>query len=73
MTSAYTDAQLLDMLHRKEFVGDTATDIADRMGITRSAVMGHIRRIREAHKAVPCECTKAENKDGGMPVKWWAA
>lgn len=31
-----------------------------------------VKRIRDDLDAVPDLATKAENRDGGMPPRWWA-
>jgi hypothetical protein len=65
----WADAEVLDVMHRATR-GDTYVSIGADYGVTRSAIAGMVMRIREAD--LPCECTKPENRDGGMPARWWA-
>jgi hypothetical protein len=51
--------------------GLSASLIAARLGVTRSAVLGILHRVRVETDAVPCACVKPENKDGGMQAGWW--
>ena len=39
--------------------------------LTNGQVQGIRHRARQASK-VPCKCHKRENRDGGMPERWWA-
>lgn len=41
------------------------------VGMSRGGIMDHVRRIRAASDRHGCACTKAENRDGGMPSGWW--
>ena len=67
---ALSDAHLLAILEARA-LGATVDDIALRMGLTRSAVAGHIFRM--APGRVPDHCRRPENRDGGMPPGWWRA
>ena len=64
----WADSEVLDVMHRATR-GDTYVSIGADYGVTRSAIAGMVMRIREAD--LPCECTKPENRDGGMPARWW--
>lgn len=80
MSGRVSDLQVLEMLHLRE-AGETNAAIGKRFGMTVSAVAGVLHRVREgerAHEAScsrrgmpPCVCTKAENRNGGMPPRWW--
>ena len=71
------DAKTLELMDLRA-EGLTAAAAADRLGVTRSAVLGLELRMRAemalaeavtgAHPAV-----KPKNLDGGMPRRWWAA
>ena len=65
-----SDERMLEVLHLSEG-GMGCTTIGRRLGLTKNAVVGIVNRIR--HEPDRCECVRAENKSGGMPVKWWAA
>ena len=64
----WADSEVLDVMHRATR-GDTYVSIGADYGVTRSAIAGMVMRIREAE--LPCACTKPENRDGGMPARWW--
>lgn len=63
------DILCLNILHLTENEGLSARQAAEKLGTTKSAVLGFVNRVRNAQE--PCECTKPENKDGGMPERWW--
>jgi transcriptional regulator len=67
------DIQVLEILYLRECCGWTAASVAHELGTTRNADIGHTNRIRTEHEQVACTCVKPENKDGGMPERWWAA
>ena len=46
---------------------------ASQIGVTRSTLLGAVRRVNLAANAAPCACTRPENRDGGMPHRWWQA
>jgi transposase len=66
------DIRDLEILHKAEVDGLVYAQIGQRYGMTRSAVGGLIKRFRDAADDVPCRCRKLENRDGGMPARWWA-
>ena len=68
--SRASDEHILQVLHLVEQRGISYSDIGSRMGTTRSAVSGIMNRYRESY-VDECECIKAENRDGGMPARWW--
>ena len=71
-----TDERDLQILHLLDH-GDsgaplTGAVVAQRMGMTRSAVLGLKSRTSGAAGKIPCRCRKKKNRDGGMPPRWWA-
>lgn len=70
MISRARDEALLDMLHVQATEG-TAVARA-RFGMTNSQVQGKLHTTVRASDAIPCLCDKPENRDGGMPPRWWA-
>ena len=70
MPTKWTDEETLDILDRHERQGQTGPAIAKHYGTSKSAIMGLIHRVRREEQ--PCKCRKPENKDGGMPERWWA-
>ncbi|MEI4470942.1 hypothetical protein [Frigidibacter sp. MR17.24] len=66
---AFTDQQLLQMLEWRED-GASMQAIGNRLGRSRNAVIGALNRLRADDQ--PCLCRKPENRDGGMPRRWWA-
>ena len=69
--SHWTDVDILRALDMHEGQGLTAAEAGRRMGVSRSAVLGVIHRINKDADRVPCLCQKPENRDGGMPARWW--
>ena len=65
------DMRLLELLHMTECEGMTRKAAGKRFGMTKSAVIGQLDRIGKAMQ--PSTATRPENRDGGMPAKWWAA
>lgn len=55
---------ILDMYDRY-----SSPKIAKKLGMTKNTVLGKIYRVRKVEQ--PCRCIKPENKDGGMPNRWW--
>lgn len=73
MSKVYTRAEdlcLLEKLHLKDNRGLTFAQIAERFGVSRSSVAGSIDRVNAA--LAPCAAKNPENRDGGMPERWWA-
>ncbi len=60
--------EVLDLWYQ----GYSASEIAKQFGVSRSAILGLVHRVRADTDRFPSEATKPENKDGGMPARWWA-
>ena len=77
MKRHWSDAEMLFALDAMERRGlsaaQCAAELARRFGVARgrSAVLGMIKRVREDLGRLPDECTRPENRDGGMPELWW--
>ncbi len=71
VASRLDDEVALQILHLRDTTDLTAEHIGRRVGKTRSAVLGIVKRIRDEPIA-PCECLRPENRDGGMPPRWWS-
>lgn len=67
--SEFTDKQILTMLDLRDHEGWTAKAIGERFGVSKGTIIGLFDRIRK--KEQPDACLKAENRNGGMPRKWW--
>ena len=71
------DLRLLEALDLRERLGMTFADVAMRMPrrdgyrMSRGGVIGILSRVVRAHEAIPCNCVKPDNRDGGMPERWW--
>jgi hypothetical protein len=65
------DEQYLRIMHLIDAEGQTMASVAARTGMTRSSVAGRVKRIRDTYQAQDF-CRKPENRDGGMPERWWA-
>ncbi len=63
------DIKLLKMLDLRDHEGMGSTQIGEAVGLSRSAAVGALSRVKRAE--VPCACSKPENMDGGMPRGWW--
>ncbi len=82
-TSRADDEGLLHLLDLRDECGLTFAEIAERAGRTRSSIAGAFKRFRDgdtkfvqqcADRGLPyCACQKPENRDGGMPMRWWKA
>lgn len=68
----WTDRQMLDALDLMERQGLSGAEVAVRVGRSRAAVLGMVKRIRDDLAAVPDLTVKPENRDGAMPARWWA-
>lgn len=66
-----TDREMLETLDLHERQGLSAAQVAARVGRSRSAVLGLVKRINDAADAVPDRALRPENRDGGMPARWW--
>jgi len=78
----WTDRQILEAMDMFERQGLTAAEVAARLGLgSRNAVIGMVSRVRrdlaasEGAGFPPGQgpAVRAENCDGGMPVRWWLA
>lgn len=67
----WTDEQVLTMLDMWDRQGRRAAEIARHFGVSRSAILGLLFQVRLEADEHRCACTKPENRDGGMPVRWW--
>lgn len=73
----WTDREMLEALHCRDAHGLTALETAQRLTsdfgkpITRGQVIGVTSRVSTESAQVECQCAKPENKDGGMPARWW--
>lgn len=67
------DLCLLEMLHLRDVDRLTNKEVGSRFGISKGAVIGKLSRINKATDAIACRCQRKENRDGGMPPRWWAA
>lgn len=71
------DAVVLDVLDRVERCGQTLAEAGKPHGLTRSAVAGLCKRVRDAlaqidrHQDPATQPRKPANCDGGMPARWW--
>lgn len=65
---------MLEILDKSERVGLTGAKIAEGLGVSRSSILGILFRVnRDTDLAERGSIvTKPENRDGGMPVRWWA-
>ncbi len=66
-----TDREILETLDLHERQGLSAAQVGRRVGRSRSAVLGIVKRINDATDAVPDLCARPENRNGGMPARWW--
>lgn len=83
MNNRADDVRLLKMLDLIAHEGLSRQAVADRLGVGRNSVIGQVQRVTqagrdfaalcEARGEPECQCRKPENRDGGMPRRWWAA
>jgi hypothetical protein len=64
------DERLLSIIDAKVKGDMTSAQIREMYGISNSALSGIMWRYRDAER--PCACVKPENRDGGMPDRWWS-
>jgi len=73
----WSDGDILRVLDRRAN-GATALEVGQSFGLSRSAILGLEKRIRDEMRLedltirpgeVPA--VKPENQDGGMPKDWW--
>lgn len=65
------DETVLKILHRIDVLGIKYGEAGAPFGKSRSAVSGMIHHLRR-QEVTACACEKPENRDGGMPTRWWA-
>ena len=65
------DERILLILHLLEGEGMSASDVGERFGITRSAVLGYKHRALVDGYDHDDQTTKPENLDGAMGPMWW--
>ncbi|KAB2539672.1 hypothetical protein AL035_17855 [Salipiger aestuarii] len=63
------DERFLEAMHRHEVDGMSFAVLARDLCRSRAAVCGMFKRVRDAEQ--PCQCVNPENRDGGMPPRWW--
>lgn len=68
--SRQDDETFLKILHRIDVLGMKYREAGAPFGKSRSAVSGMMHHLRQ-QQVMACECEKPENKDGGMPTRWW--
>ena len=71
MSREWTDREVLEILDLTERQGLSATVVAVRMRCSRSAILGLRYRINTASNEVEDLAKRPENRDGGMPARWW--
>ncbi len=72
MSATWSDEQILDVMDRHERCGESTTAIAMSYGKTRNTTLGLIFRVRKAQAGHNDDkVVKPENRDGGMPARWW--
>ncbi len=64
---AYTDEQVLTMLHMHDNEGKTCLEIAERYGAPKNAIVGLLFRVRKQTD----QWDEDGNQNGTMPAKWW--
>lgn len=73
----WSDQMLLTALDLVDNQGYSASEVASILSmrfhihVSRSAVIGAIYRVREADAKVLDCCSRPENRNGGMPKRWW--
>jgi hypothetical protein len=71
MSREWTDREVLEILDLTERQGLSAAVVAVRMRCSRSAILGLRYRINAASNEVEDLAKRPENRDGGMPARWW--
>lgn len=72
----WADHEILEALHLVDREGLTMAATASRLSkmfnrkIGRAAVCGMVHRVRHESDDID-ECTRPENRDGGMSADWW--
>lgn len=71
MSQQYSDDEAVELLYLHYNLGISASIIGQWFGTSKRSVLGFTFRIRKQIELHECKCVKPENKDGGMPEKWW--
>ena len=69
----WSDEDVLQMFDLHEGEGLTATQIGSRLRMSRSAVLGILKRVRDdlAESERGSDVRRPENMDGAMGRGWW--
>ncbi|NAZ37171.1 hypothetical protein [Rubellimicrobium sp. CFH 75288] len=62
----WSDEAILDVLHRMEHLGQSASEVARAYGTTRNAILGLRHRVLG-----PQDSRRPTAGDGTMPPDWW--
>lgn len=65
--AAWTDEQILEVLHLRDHEGWSAQMVADRFNKSRNSVVGLLNRVDKAIK----EYDPDGNQNGTMKPRWW--
>lgn len=70
------DLELLELLDARDRLGLRGQALRDHMARltgeawSKGRIAGALGRVRADD--LPCACTRSENRNGGMPERWWA-
>jgi hypothetical protein len=64
------DEEILEMLFMRDGLGMYKSAIARKLSVTKNTVIGKLFRVK-AEEVLDCNCTRPENRDWGMPERWW--
>ena len=71
MRRDWTDLEVLEVMDLTERQGLSAAVVAVRMRCSRSAILGLRFRVNSDSDKVADVAKRPENRDGGMPARWW--
>jgi hypothetical protein len=71
MRHDWTDREILEVMDLTERQGLSAAVVAVRMRCSRSAILGLRFRVNSDSDKVADVAKRPENRDGGMPARWW--
>jgi hypothetical protein len=71
MRHDWTDREILEVMDLTERQGLSAAVVAVRMRCSRSAILGLRFRVNSDSDKVADKAKRPENRDGGMPARWW--
>jgi hypothetical protein len=71
MRRDWTDREILEVMDLTERQGLSAAVVAVRMRCSRSAILGLRFRVNSDSDKVADVAKRPENRDGGMPARWW--